>query len=664
MSQAKIIDKLYLKAKNSFSKNTDLSLYRNNILNSYRIRAVELKFLELFSEAKISGTVHTCVGQELTGVAISEYLNDEDWVTSNHRCHGHFIAKTGDWRGLIDELLGLETGVSKGIGSSQHLFKKGFISNGTQGSLLPVASGIGLANKRHKKNSISVSFIGEGTLGEGNVYEAMNLSALFSSPHLIVCENNYYSQTTPQAYGVSGSITARAEAFGLKTFECSTWCISTLFKTSREAIEYVRKNQKPAFLKIDTYRLMAHSKGDDDREKEEIKKFEKIDLLNQLSLLSEYKLDFKKISSEIDKYVKEKLISTKKINYSEYVVDQLPRAISMKSSLITNEKIPMVKALARTYRDQLMNKDAIFIGEDIADPSGGAFKVTKGFQETKPANVYSTPISEAGLVGIAIGMNLVGEKTFAEIMFGDFVVNAMDQLVNNASKFHHMYGKQFSCDFAVRMPMGGRRGYGPTHSQSLEKFLLGIDNTAVVATSSLVDPEDLIELVSQLTCPTIIIENKTDYSSFLFEPIEDLELEKIGGELGTIKLTPKGASPTLVIITYGYMARLIADNYLKIFKETDTTFTLLCPQLLHPMPVAHFTHEIEKIVNVLLVEESTKGFGWCDGVAAELGENIGQCNIKRISSDPVAIPSNREVEMQNLISVEKIIKKIREFGDT
>lgn len=664
MKQDIIIKNLYKKAKIESSKNDNLSSYKSLILNAYRIRLIELKFLELFSEAKISGTVHTCVGQEFTGVAISEYLKSYDWVTSNHRCHGHFIAKTGNWQGLIDELLGLDSGVSSGIGSSQHLFQEGFISNGTQGSLLPVATGIGVSNKRRKRKGIVVSFIGEGTLGEGVVYETFNLASLFSSPHLIICENNYYSQTTAQAFNTSGSISARANAFGIKSFECSTWCLEALLAKCNEAISYIRDEKKPAFLKIDTYRLLAHSKGDDDRKREEVLKFEEIDLLNQLEQSSEYKFEFEKIKKEIDAYVALKLISPKRINYSSFSTDELPRKVNMRSLSILNEKTSMVKALSRAYKNQLIENDAIFIGEDIADPYGGAFKITKGFQEHNSSNVYSTPISEAGLVGMAIGMNLVGEKTFAEIMFGDFIVNAMDQIINNASKFHHMYGKKFSCDVVVRMPMGGRRGYGPTHSQSLEKFLLGIDNTLVASVTSLIDPTLLIESLAQLSCPKIIIENKTDYSSFLYQPLEDLYLEKIGDNLGTVKLSPKGEKPSLIVISYGYMARMIADNYIKIFQETDLVFTLMCPQLLHPVPINHLAREVKKCRNILLIEETTQGYGWCDGVAAELAEGISDINIKRLSSDPVAIPSNREVEIKNLVSLESIIKKIKEFRNT
>ena len=138
--QTRLINKLLERAKDGDRKNINHDDFMKYFFEAYRIRKIEHKFLELFSRAKINGTIHTCVGQELSGIAVCNFLNKNDWVTSNHRCHGHFIAKTGDWRGLIDELMGLQSGVSSGVGSSQHLFKSNFISNGTQGSLLPVGT--------------------------------------------------------------------------------------------------------------------------------------------------------------------------------------------------------------------------------------------------------------------------------------------------------------------------------------------------------------------------------------------------------------------------------------------------------------------------------------------------------------------------------------------
>src|ERR1700754_4818126 len=123
------------------------TLNHRNIKEALRIRKVEEKFLELFSQGKLNGTVHTCVGQEFSAIAFAGQLKKRDFIFSNHRCHGHYISFTGDVRGLLAELLGKASGVSGGIGSSQHLCNKNFYSNGIQGGIVPVAAGYALGNK-------------------------------------------------------------------------------------------------------------------------------------------------------------------------------------------------------------------------------------------------------------------------------------------------------------------------------------------------------------------------------------------------------------------------------------------------------------------------------------------------------------------------------------
>lgn len=659
--QSQNIDDLFELSSKKIDLETLGEKFKFELELAYRIRCVELKFLELFAASKVSGTVHTCVGQELTGVAISSFLNSEDWVTSNHRCHGHYISRTLDWKGLVDELLGLNTGVSRGIGSSQHLFRNNFISNGTQGSLLPVASGVALQKRLEGSNAIAVSFIGEGTLGEGVVYETLNLSSIFASPHLIVCENNYYSQTTPQSKGVSGSIKQRAEAFDWRYFEADTWDIENLFQVCKEAISYVRDQKKPAFLKIDTYRLKAHSKGDDDRCQDEVAHFEKQDLVNRLIAKGLFDTEFEVITKEVDDYTESKLSCEDVFSFEDYVADQLPRRASNRSEAVVNDPVVMVKALNSAYKNEVSN-GAYFIGEDILDPYGGAFKVTKTFSDEYPDKILSTSISEAGLVGIAIGISISGGKAFAEIMFGDFIVNALDQIVNNACKFYHMYGKQFSCDVTVRTPMGGGRGYGPTHSQSLEKMLLGQENLAVIALSSLIDPVRAIEGAATIDSPKVIIEHKVDYSSFLYQAPNKLNLNLIGGDLGSVHLSPNGGCARVLVISYGYTARLIADNYEEIFRRSDIVFELLSPQLLHPIPVAHIDRLLKRFDTVLVVEEGSAGFGWADGVVSIIAQNHPGTIVKTASSYPIPIPSKRTLESESLISIEKIIVALSKLG--
>ncbi|MDA9656640.1 thiamine pyrophosphate-dependent enzyme [Candidatus Marinimicrobia bacterium] len=180
--------------------------YKKEIKDGILIRAVEEKLLELFSEGKLNGTVHTCVGQELTGVFVSKYLIDEDHIVSNHRGHGHYLSKFKDIQGLIGEVMGKKSGCSGGYGGSQHLVNKNYLSNGIQGGMLPIAAGISLYFKLEKLNNISVAYIGDGTLGEGILYETINIASKWSLPLLIVLENNSYAQSTSIKQSFSGNL--------------------------------------------------------------------------------------------------------------------------------------------------------------------------------------------------------------------------------------------------------------------------------------------------------------------------------------------------------------------------------------------------------------------------------------------------------------------------
>src|SRR5512139_3471341 len=156
------------------------------------------------------------------------------------------------------------------------------------------------------------------------------------------------------------------------------------------------------------------------------------------------------------------------------------------------------------------------LGEDVLDPYGGAFKVTRGLSSAFPGRVLTTPISEAGITGVAAGMALRGLRPVVEIMFGDFITLAADQLVNHIAKFRWMYNEQVRVPMVVRTPMGGRRGYGPTHSQTLEKLFLGVPGLRLLAPTALGDPGELLyNAVRTTEDPTLFIENKLLYTQTL-----------------------------------------------------------------------------------------------------------------------------------------------------
>jgi TPP-dependent pyruvate/acetoin dehydrogenase alpha subunit len=240
---------------------TDLDLYRS----MYLIRRFEERALAEFSTGKLFGTTHAYIGQEADAAAIFAALAPDDVIFSSHRCHGHFLAYGGDPYRLAAELMGRATGLVGGRGGSQHIHWRNFYSNGIQGGIVPVATGTALAEKAKKSGAISVVFLGDGTLGEGALYESLNIAALWQLPVLYVVENNHYAQTTPIELGVSGSISARFQAFGIQTWEAASSDVLTLLPVAREAVDHARSGL-PAACILHTHRFSAHSKGDDPRD--------------------------------------------------------------------------------------------------------------------------------------------------------------------------------------------------------------------------------------------------------------------------------------------------------------------------------------------------------------------------------------------------------------
>lgn len=236
------------------------------------IRAFETALLDLFSKGKLNGTTHTCLGQEYIPVALRVFLTDRDFVFSNHRGHGHYLARFEDPAGLLAEIMGREGAVCRGVGGSQHIYREGYLSTGVQGESLPVASGVALHLKRRGDGGLALAFIGDGTWGEGNAYESLNIARLWRLPLVVVTENNRIAQTTPVERQMAGTIEGRAHAFGVDHLKISTRDVREIRDILEPFIERVRSEHLPLVVEFDTDRLGPHSKGDDTRSAREMER--------------------------------------------------------------------------------------------------------------------------------------------------------------------------------------------------------------------------------------------------------------------------------------------------------------------------------------------------------------------------------------------------------
>lgn len=234
------------------------------------IRHFEFSVLDLFSRGLLAGTTHTCLGQEYVPVAVSGLVQEGDFVFSNHRGHGHYLARYGDADGLLAEIMGREGAICNGVGGSQHLFRDAFMSTGIQGQSLPVAAGMALSLKNKAAGAVVIVYMGDGTWGEGAVYEALNLSQLWRLPVLFVVENNGIAQSTPTHRQLAGDIAGRVAGFGIVHQRVDTADVNHIRAAVSTFVQRVRDESLPGVIEFGTTRLGPHSKGDDSRTASEL----------------------------------------------------------------------------------------------------------------------------------------------------------------------------------------------------------------------------------------------------------------------------------------------------------------------------------------------------------------------------------------------------------
>jgi pyruvate/2-oxoglutarate/acetoin dehydrogenase E1 component len=304
----------------------------------------------------------------------------------------------------------------------------------------------------------------------------------------------------------------------------------------------------------------------------------------------------------------------------------------------------------------------VLLGEDVLDPYGGAFKVTRGLSTAYPDRVLTTPISEAGIVGIAAGMALRGLRPVVEIMFGDFVTLIADQLINHAAKFRWMYHDQVRVPMVIRTPMGGRRGYGPTHSQSLEKLFLGAPGLRVLAPCALGDPGELLyRAILETEDPVLFVENKLLYLLPVNGGLADFEAQEIGekGTSPSYRLTIKGAPPASVTLAaYGYMADLARQAMLKLAYESEIFTELIIPTDLSTFDLQT---SVSRTGRLLAIEEGTLTLGWGAEIMARAAEVLAGSlrAARRLGARNLPIPASGPLEAAVLPGVNEIVQAVK-----
>jgi 2-oxoisovalerate dehydrogenase E1 component len=630
------------------------------------IRRTEELILAQFSRGLVSGTTHTCLGQELCALAVARALrHSEDVALSNHRNHGHFLAYSGDFLGLVAEVMGREAGVCGGHGGSQHLAYKHFHSNGVQGGMSAIGVGLSLARKLDGRGGVVALMVGDGTLGQGLLYESMNLASIWNLPMLFVVENNGIAQTTYTRDTLGGSIEGRGLAFGLEVgrFDDAN---PAIFAEIERLAARARDTSRPALVIIDTRRLGPHSKGDDLRPEAEKAAIAARDPLQAMGagLPAATKAAIDLRNEAFVKAVEAAANASPEARFEQPPQHIFTRPLNLAADIGSlceagdNARAALNKALRYLLES---TESAILLGEDLHDPYGGAFKVTAGLSTDFPGRVISTPISEAGITGTAIGLALAGFRPVLEIMFADFLSLCMDQLYNHAVKFPGMF-RDMEVPLTIRTPSGGRRGYGPTHSQSPENIFTAIPGLTVVFGSHRHDlGRLLVDATLSWPYPVLFLEHKLLYGEIQargeYTVLEGAADDALARLFPTLVRRARG-EPDLTIVAYGGMAPVVEQVAEYLAEEEELEVEILLPALLAPLPKATLIADMAGRARVAVVEESHGDYGVGAEILASLLEAGFRGKALRIGAPPAPIPSARSLESQMLPGEERIIAEI------
>ncbi len=630
-------------------------LYRQAL----RIRKFEECVSRLLADGTLGGTTHLCIGQEAVPVGVSSRLWPHDQVVSNHRGHGHLLAKGGAAAPFLAELAGKETGYCRGKGGSQHIAAPdiGFMgSNGITAGGIPIAVGLALAAKTKKDDTCVVVYLGDGACSTGNFHESLNLAALWRLPIVFVCENNLYAMSNPiEASLATDSPSDWAKRYrGMNTGQADGQDAEDVAKEFGKLATRARLGE-PGFLTCNTYRFCGHSRSDprNYRHRDEEKRWKKrcpIAILRAKVVVEENEEQALRIETLVDK----------EIQIAETFALSSPTASSTvatsgavlpcgeepenphserRAPQTPHKKWTMRQAIAETISGAIKSDQrVVFMGEDIGT-YGGAFGVSRGMLETfDKGRVIQTPIAENSFVGATVGAAMGGLRPIVEIMFADFTTCCMDALVNHAAKIRYMYDGLLHVPMVLRAPMGRRFGYGATHSQSPEAFFLHVPGLKVVAPSSANAAAALLEAAIKDPDPVLFFEHKLLYDQ---EEVSDWQHPAV---LGKARRITRGQDITIISYAHGI---LLVKKAAQFLAHAGIGAEVIDLQTLAPLDKATCIQSVAKTGRLLLVSEDTDRGGVASIVEADLSAHIFnylQAPITRISAPDVPIPAGRELE--------------------
>jgi len=637
-----------------------------------RIRGFEERATQLFEDGLVKGTAHSYIGEEAIAAAVCANLRDDDYIGSNHRGHGHCIAKGADLKLMMAELMGRESGYCRGLGGSMHIADMNLNilgANGIVGATMPLGTGAALAAKIRGSDQVVVAFFGDGASNQGVFHECANLASVWKLPLIFVCENNQYALTTSYRRATSVErISVRAAGYDMPGVTVDGNDAAEVHAVVGEAVERARAGEGPSLIECLTYRWGQHSMRanlPDPRPEDEYAHWTGRDPITLMEdSASKARILSRKRMKEIASDVEAELEAA--VDFGQqgaqpdtatmFAAVYAPHQPHVEPVSPGGRELNYVQALNEAMRQEMAADDSVFVmGEDVGI-TGGIFQATKGLREEfGEARVRDTPISEPGFVGAGVGAAIAGLRPVVEIQIFDFVALTMDVLVNQAAKFRYMNGGQPKVPLVVRGPQGGGIRLAAQHSQSLEAWFTHVPGLVVLAPSTPYDAKGLLAAAIRDDNPVVFLESKLLY----LEANGPVPEQAYAIPIGKADIKREGSDVT-VVATLAMVPRALAAA--RLLEREGISVEVVDPRSLRPLDEDTILNSVKKTNRLVIAHEACKQGGFGAEVSALVVEKAFDyldAPIVRCGALDVPMPYNDELERAVIPSQERIADAIR-----
>ena len=661
------------------------SVLLNSLKNMLTARTIDNKAMNLLRQGKtffhIAGAGHEAV-QTVTGMMLDP---EKDWLFPYYRDIALVLSVGFTPKDFFlqcfakgDDPSGGGRQLSCHWGSSKINLPAQSSPTGTQ---FLNAVGCALSIRKRKAEGIAYVSSGEGTTSQGEFHEAVNWASREKLPVLFVIENNKYAISVPVTQQSGGKGNSVSEMMGgyenLHRIKIDGTDFFESYNKVKEAVDYIRRGNGPALIEAEVVRLLSHSSSDDQkkyRAPEElqddlkrcpIEKFKKLLINNKIITKDEFDEIKQGIIDEINDTADDALKAEDPDFESadRFVFDEsgFKEKLEYEKKKPSGNKIVMVDAINHALREEMERNDKIYVfGEDIADSKGGVFTATKGLsKQFGEDRVFNSPLAEASITGVAVGMALTGLKPVVEIQFGDYIWPGFMQLKSELSTIRYRSNNNWSAPVVVRVAVGGYIHGGLYHSQNIESIFAHIPGLYIAYPSNAADAKGLLKTACRINDPVLFCEHKGLYrQSFAIAPEPDDEYLI---PFGKAKVVKEGNDIT--VVSYG-VSMWDSVNAAKKLEDEGYSVEVIDIRTIIPLDDETIFNSVKKTNKAIVIHEDTLTAGFGAEIASRIADNCFQYldgPVRRVAAKDSHIPYSPILENSILPNRKKIYDGIKEL---